>query len=325
MGGRLTTPTGRLVLPSSAPRADWLAARRDGITATDIVAIVGENPYTTPVDVWLDKTSDLPPADDMPSEAAMWGIDLEDVVAQRWAEMHGMAVRRVGLLAKDGDDWMRASLDRIVKPGCNPDGACGLEVKTRNAWVADQWDAGVPASVVTQVQWQMAVSGLGHIHVAALIGGQRLVDHVVNRDEDTIDALTATASRFWVNVLARELPDIDPALWTAADLDRLYPDRSGEREVDPTIVQPLLAACAAAEKKIKPLHRAMAEARVALIALLGDADTAVVDGKPVYTFRGVTYRDVDRNKLAADFPEAWESCTSTRITRTFRISKRGTK
>ena len=39
--GRRVTPTGRLILPATADRADWLTARRSGIGSSDVPAILG--------------------------------------------------------------------------------------------------------------------------------------------------------------------------------------------------------------------------------------------------------------------------------------------
>lgn len=322
VGGRLTSPTGRLVLPSSAPRSDWLAARRDGITATDLVGIIGQSNYTGPADVWLDKTSDFPVSDDGASEAAMWGLDFEDDIALRWAERHSMKVRRVGLLAKDGDDWMRASLDRLVTPGCNLDGMCGLEIKTRNAFVADQWATGIPASVATQVQWQMAVTGLGHIHVAALIGGQRLVEYTVERDEERIDELTAAGARFWACVLARELPEIDPATWTPDQLDKLFPNREGIREVGDAAYG-ALSEYDAATKVIATYIAAKELARTKLVALLGDGEVGCVDGVELYTYKQAERTSVDAKALRADWPDAYAATAKTTTSRTFRVTRKG--
>ena len=205
---RKITPTGVLILSVDAPREDWLAQRRLGITATDLPAILGQNKYKTAIDVWREKVA---PADDNfepaigEAEAAFWGIALEDTVAGKWAEHKGVAVRRVGILHHESHEWARASLDRLVT-GC-PDGRCGLEVKTRSVYAANEWDKGVPADVETQVKWQLLVSGLDHMHVIALIGGQRLVEHVITtNDEDWL--LLGVADGIWQAVKAGVAPQL---------------------------------------------------------------------------------------------------------------------
>lgn len=319
---RRVTPTAVLVLTAEEckDRPTWLAARRHGLTATDLVAIQHPNDYGTVLSVWADKTDPDPVVDDAASEAAMWGLDFEDPIARRWAELHDVKVRDVGLLAHADEPWMLASLDRLVH-GC-PIGRCGLEVKTRNTWVANQWDAGVPAQVVTQVQWQMAVSGLDHIHVAALIGGQRLVDHVIDRDDLHITALKARAARTWAAVVAGTMPEIDDT-WTADMLNTAFPTREGNRVIDGDLVRPILADYFDAQAGGSAYTRTQRDIRDELLRLLGDGDTAVDDnGVTLFTYKASSSRSVDYTRLEADFPEAYAACVNVAWAPRFNPNKK---
>ena len=74
------TPTGVLVYDGAPHTDEWFAARRRGITATDVPKILGLTEYGTARHVWLDKQG-LAPVDEG-SEAARWGTLLEDIVAK---------------------------------------------------------------------------------------------------------------------------------------------------------------------------------------------------------------------------------------------------
>lgn len=272
------TATALSVLPANAPRSKWLAARRGGITATDVVKIVGLSPYGNALDVYLDKRTGLGEGD-APSEEALWGQLLEDQVARQWAARNHAKIRRVGLLAHRGLPHHMASCDRIVIGEGAP-----LELKTRNRW-ADDFEDGVPDRVGVQVQWQMHVTGSDHAHVAALIGGGRLVSHTVGRDQVLIDFLVEEADQVWRAVQTGEPPTLQPWQMTGASLRRAHPDRTGEIEVDPDTAGPLLAAyrgAAAAEKQARADKEL---AKVQLIALLGDAEQGLVNGQPAYVCR----------------------------------------
>lgn len=321
--GRLETPTGRLVVSSHAPREEWLTARRTGIAATDLVAIMGLSNYRTAFDVWTDKVME-PDFDGELSEAGLWGQRLEDPVAQEWAERHGVKVRRVGLIHNDQHAWALASLDRIVT-GC-PDGRCALEVKTRNLFVQAEWERDLPADVLTQTRWQLLVSGLDHIHVAALIGGQRLVEHRVERDADHEAKLLNAARLVWEAVQSNTTPDLPAELWTSEFLDQRHPDRSGEVEVDPTATE-LVHDYNRISGDIKYLEGEKEKLRTRLVGLLGDGDTATVDGEVLYTFKGSSVRRLNSKALLAKYsdlekdPEVWNTST----TRSLRITtKKGT-
>ena len=67
-------------------RAEWLAARKAGIGGSDAAAIIGLNPFSSPLTVWADKTSADEPQEESESEAIWLGNVLEDHVARRYAE-----------------------------------------------------------------------------------------------------------------------------------------------------------------------------------------------------------------------------------------------
>lgn len=321
---RKLTPTGQLLLSVDAPREAWLAARKDGITATDLPAILGLNKYKTAIDVWLEK---LNPADELfepalgEKEAAFWGIQLEDTVARAWAESAGVTVRRVGILANEDLPWMRASLDRLVQ-GC-PDGRCGLEVKTRSGYVADEWSQGVPADVAAQVHWQLLVSGLDHIHVIALLGGQRLVQHKVSLEGVDSAAMIANALLVWDAVRSGEAPKLPENLWTDQYLEQAHPDRGGEVEVDASVAETVQAYLLVLDQE-RELGARKAELRTQLVGALGDFESATWNGQPIYSYKTSTSRRFDQKALAALYPETSDDdrLWSVSETRSLRITQK---
>lgn len=319
---RRVTPTGQLILSADAPRETWLASRRDGITATDLPAILGLSKYKTAIDVWMEKISDSSDAFEPAigeKEAALWGIVLEDTVARTWAEHAGVTVRRVGIICHEDHAWMRASLDRLVN-GCSR-GRCGLEVKTRSGYVGDEWDKGVPADVVAQVRWQLIVSGLDHIHVIALIGGQRLVEHTITLEDANVPEIIGYASTVWNAVQAGEAPQLPEAVWTDDYLDQLHPDRTGEVEVDRT-TEFLVNDYQRVITEISVLEDTKAEIRTQLIGALGEHETATSDGRTLYSYKSSTRKSLDQKALAELHSDAiaddriWKTTTS----RTLRLA-----
>lgn len=319
---RHVTPTGILVLSSDAPREEWLGERTRGITATDLPKILGLSQYGTAIDVWTSKLSDnadtFEPAIGS-NEAAFWGIEFEDTVARAWADHVGLGIRRIGIIQNDANPWMRASLDRLVT-GC-PDGRCALEVKTRSAYKGDDWKDGVPAEERAQVEWQLHVSGLDHIHIIALIGGQRLVQHVIHATEVDADRLIVPASIVWQSVqsgLAPKLPDTN---WSDEYLEQLHPNREGAVEVD---TETMLTATAYEElvAQIKVLTERKDELKTKLVGALGEHESATWDGTPLYTYTSATTRRLNNKALAEFHPDVTndDRIWSTTTTRTLRVS-----
>lgn len=320
---RRITPTAVLVLPVDASKEEWLATRREGITATDMPKILGLSDYGTAIDVWMDKVS---PSEDTfimeigEGEAALWGTVLEDTVARTWADSKGWSVRRIGVIAHEDEPWIRASLDRLVH-GC-PDGRCGVEVKTRSGYVAKAWEEAVPADVTVQVEWQLITSGLDHIHVIALIGGQKLAQHIIQqptaeRRKELID----TARIVWDSVGTGDAPKMPATVWTDDYLNQLHPEHEGSVEIDTTTLvtatayQDLTQQITLLEDKKKAL-------RTQLIGAIGDAEAATMAGVQIYTYKASSTRRLDAKKLAAKYPQAAkdEDIHNTTTTRTLRVS-----
>lgn len=204
-------------------RLAWLDRRRAGIGGSDAAATVGLHPWVSPLSLYWDKTGEIE-GDKEPTESMEWGIRLEGVVAEAWAEKNGQAIKRfppydpANIVAHPDYPWMLANLDAVVLADNSdldftdvddhhPVGV--LEVKTANGWAEHDWDDGVPPHVLIQVQHQLAVTGMPVGYVACLVGGQRFVQDVVERDEEMIAGLIEAEARFWRCVVDRTPPAVD--------------------------------------------------------------------------------------------------------------------
>lgn len=286
--GRRDTPTGTIIarLDPQTERPDWLTLRRTGIGSSDMSAVLGMSRYRSELDVYMDKIGATPLDSDDAGEAALWGNIFEQPVAAEWAKRHDVRVRRIGTVAHVERRHLLCDLDRYVV-GCPHHDRCALEVKTRSAWKADEWrDGGLPEDVEAQVMQQLAVTGLDAIHVAGLVGGQRLESRVVLPDPDYIADLYAVADQFWADHVEARVPPTISSLELLEDyLKRLTPDKG--TPVDLTDAE---------QREVKHLTRAIIhgdnmaaaaeEAKRELKALIGaDATDVVIDGQAWWTWR----------------------------------------
>jgi len=279
MTARRVTPTGILVSTAASETAEWFAVRRDGITATDIPKILGLSQYGNARTVYENKLGHL--ADDEAGEPARWGTLLEDVVAREWASRTQNPVRRVGIVANAARPWIRASCDRRLV-GQN----AALEVKTRSAYVAGAWRDGIPDDVLAQVAWQRIATGFHRIHVACLIGGQRLIDFLYEQDADVERYVMEQAEKVWQHVQDGVPPHVEPDQLLLDMLNRLYPDRSGDRDLtsDSQVVDLHRAQLDTARRQRAAAEKAETAAKAALVQLLGDGQVALVDGEFAYAY-----------------------------------------
>ncbi|WP_328721778.1 YqaJ viral recombinase family protein [Streptomyces sp. NBC_00247] len=324
--GRRITPTGRLILPATADRADWLTARRSGIGSSDVPAILGLVDYTPPLKVYLDKTGH--DVDDA-GEAAYWGTVNEENVARRWAMQSRSVIRRVGLVAHIDHPHRMTTLDRRVTEcplSADEQAPCALEVKTRSAFKGAQWHAGPPDDVLAQILWQIAVNGYEHMHFAVLIGGNEYHQGTVRADQymDVMADIVIAMDRFWFDHVQAEVP---PAVTGDGDalvrlFRRLHPTRTGAVDIDrhDDALDALLdyGRHQRAESAAKKAKNA---AKARMIAALNSAQTALIGGEHAYSLEPSNAAPrVDLAQLAERWPDAYAACVAPNPTERINIA-----
>lgn len=199
--------------------------------ASDAPAALGLDRYRSPLTLWRElrgeHVEDTTP--EFVREAARWGQALEPIVRGRYA-----LDRQVGVVVPvlswvhEVEQWLRCTPDGFVmkagtatvgvmdderdrrSPGYvkgNSDGM--LQVKTRSAFLRDEWMGGVPAKEEVQVRVEMAVCGLPWSDVACLIGGNHLVIHRVERDLELESNILRDLRAFWTLVQTGKEPPVD--------------------------------------------------------------------------------------------------------------------
>jgi len=279
-------PTGAtVILEPGAPEADWHEARRNGIGGSDMAAICGLNPWTSPLEIWMRKVGQpVPRRDDgVLSEAALMGHLLEPVVATRFIALTGLyAAEGPGTLRRPDKPWI-ANLDRVTHENGRPG---VVEIKTRSSYALTEWTEEVPVDVQIQVQWYLAVTGWQFAHVACLIGGQRTIVHRLQRDEQMIADLGTIADDFWEQVETGQQPPIDGTHATGQLLDRLHATPTENVVVaDAAEVESWLKHRAHAKEALEGAEMAITEADNHLKAIAGQATDVHIRGELAYSWR----------------------------------------
>ncbi len=185
--------------------------RLEGMTATDIAAVVNLHPYRSPISVWSEKRGEAPPWID--TDRTRWGDLLEPVIRSDYAARHEVRVEVPGTLEHPDAPWMLATPDGVAYPIGGADPLEGLEIKCHTIRLS--WMYGppgtdeVPPHVLIQAVWGMAVTGLTRWRVIAFIDGQPQ-EYLIDRDDELIGALQERAEKFLVdNVRGGTPPDPD--------------------------------------------------------------------------------------------------------------------
>ncbi|BEP71400.1 MULTISPECIES: YqaJ viral recombinase family protein [unclassified Variovorax] len=190
----------------------WSNVYETGIGNLDAAAAVGRDPFKSPVRLWMEKTEraellqPTPGAASMPDDAAYWSRLLDPIVAAHYTVRTGRQVRRTStFLRHPQHPWM------VTHPGREVVGATNvqlLECRCVGMDAAALWVEGLPAYVRIQMLHQLAVTGAQAVDVVALICGQDLQIHRVEREEVEISRLVDAEREFWHCV---ELDQAPPA------------------------------------------------------------------------------------------------------------------
>lgn len=270
---------------------EWLQARKAGVTASEVGAILGLSPFATPLSVWLSKQPDAEPTPQ--TEAMRWGHVHEPRILEAYAAEAGVWVMDGGGLLQSKDyPWMLASLD-----------GWATSKDENQPWIVEAKTSGrsfdyPPDTYIAQVQWQMATTGLDRGDIAVLFRGNRLEVWSIDRDQDWIDqARDYCHEWFNTHVVGGVAPDpVLPA--DAPNLAKAFPAEWGaESEIPPELWAQFVEAMEAA----KAAQLAAADAKAAIQLVMRESTEATVDGQTVGTWRPTKpRRTVDVSALKRD-------------------------
>jgi putative phage-type endonuclease len=319
------------VLVPAATEAEWLAARRRGVTASEVAILAGVAPdsWDSPYSLYHRKKGTLPAQDD--SDRLSLGRVLEPYVAARFAERRFPELFVEGdgrqLYAHPGRPWQLATPDRFAWESdrhyaYHRDPVAVVECKTSasyDGWGDDGTDE-IPVYYRCQVLWQMDVIGVASWFVACVFlpGGQLRVyegalDNAARAD---LKLLREAARRFLERLDHGDPPEVDWRPATSRALRALHPS---VEDRDVTLGGQMSISYRAAQRRYKAAEQRKDEMTNRVLAAMGTARRAVDPaGRPVATRSVSEPRRISASKLRESWPEAAAACTvrkpETRLT-----------
>lgn len=276
--------------------------------SSDIAAVLGISPWRSAVDLWLDKV-DPQPEDGRNAKAKARGTRLEPYLRDMVESEFGLKIARYNQRYVDINvPYLAAEVDAETYDGDN------IELKTASPFARKEWgEEGsdeLPLHYNAQVQFALGVTGRQRCRVFALIGDD-LKPYVIERDEETIDAMRERCVEFWERFV---IPKVRPPLdfereGVLETLKRLYPGTSGEvlkAEAGHAHWRAVIEAAQAKHKHYKSVYEA---GRAHLLDVIGEGTALEFDdgvsfirkqiSKKGYTvdYEPTTYFDVRFGKL----------------------------
>jgi len=186
---------------------DWLAWRRQGITATDAAIILGRSPYKTRWRLWAEKTGFAREVDLSFNPLVRHGVENEDLARQRFEVTHNDLLLPV-CVESEQYPLLRASLDGLRENG-EP-----VEIKSPSQSVyeevcLDGLNSQSYQLYYPQVQHQLLVTNAPKGWLMFYYEGKSK-EFEIHRDEKMINDIILNAKIFWKEVLNKKEPDKDP-------------------------------------------------------------------------------------------------------------------
>lgn len=283
--------------------AEQIAIRATGIGASEIAAIVGIDPWQSPIDVWLRKRGIVALGTDEESEAAEVGSLLEPSLVDLFRARTGLSqvTRPVKTYCHPEHAWVLASPDALLGDPEHPDALAEFKVVGFN--MRSDWEDGVPLKVVAQVQWQMMVMRVTLCHVARLIGTDFQVIGV-RADAEAQQLLFEAGQEFW-----RSVQDGTPPPPSAMEDRREYLKkrfRGTTRDILPVppdhagFVEDLRRQYLEAKSDCAEAQTALEHVECELKELIGDAGGIRLPSGDAFTWQRDQVGRADYKSIAAD-------------------------
>lgn len=252
-------------------RDEWVSLRRSYLGASDASAVLGMNPWKSPVDVFLEKTGR---ATNNADSIDMWlGREIEPVIAKLFEQESGMKCRQdFKIRCHPKYDYLRTNLDRVVQ-------SAPLEMKM----MAKYTD--IPPHYYTQIMFQAMVTDAPHVYFAVLSTStpRSFYWHKFMRDDDLIEEMRSECVNFWETyITGDEIPD--PL--TARDAKGLYPDPDPEstHEADRDARNDV-EMIADIVGKIKEKQSEVDELKASVMNKMKESEVLTWHGLPIATWR----------------------------------------
>lgn len=293
-----------LVSTIGLSRQDWLKARQQGIGGSDVAGILQANSYTSPLKIYLDKTTPVSEGtESTQNEAMRQGHDLEEYCASRFEEATGKKVRRVNAIIQHIDyPFILANLDRRV------DGEDAiLECKTTNAFNGKIYAANeIPEAYQLQCHHYLLATGASRCYLAVLVLGTGFYYYTIERDEDMCALLLEKERAFWSLVEAGTPPGWDGSPAATDILRNKYPRVS---EATTELMDTTAKDVAEYHKLgglIKNLELRREIIKQNLLDEMGEAEFGTINGETVARRIWINGREtLDGKRLKAEKPEIY--------------------
>ena len=239
------------------------AKRKETIGASEGAAVLGLSPWKSPIDVWRYKTG-RQTNDAANSEAAHWGLRLEPIVAQEYADRNNVT------LSDSQGRYKRGVLSATIDYRIDDDTL--LEIKTTSAWMPTWQD--VPTYYRVQAYHQMICTDATKVVFALLAGGNKYEEHIVTRpDSEYLTVYERALTLWWQRHIVADKP---PEPINIEDMYKLFPRAAKDTSAIATREMVMeIDEYRTLLNQVKGCESRMDDIKKGIMKIMGDSETLV--------------------------------------------------
>lgn len=308
---------------------------------SDAAAVIGLSPWSTPVELWMQKTGRTPREEPTAAKQRMYdrGHKLEpfirEMVIQRLQDM-GLEVELIAVneryadkvhpflaceidfeLRVTGEIEIGGKLYQLDREHMNAD-AKSVSGFARKKWGVEENTEDVPIEYAAQFMHGLGITGRDKCLVAALRSFDDVDIYWTLRDDDTINAMRARCVQFWNDHV---LADVPPDPMEFSDIKALFPLDNG-KAVDATEE---IAQKVADLKRVKATIKDLEEQEKLLTFDVGNFisphTTLKYLDKEIATWKAQSTARIDTVAIKEQAPEIAAKFTKTTLSRVLRLKK----
>lgn len=261
-------------------RASWLALRAHDLTASDIGAAVGIDPYKTPLRLYAEKLGTLQAEPD--SNIMRRGRWMEAAVLEALREEQpGWVVEKCNVYLRDPALRLGATPDAVATTDDGEIVNVQCKVVSKPAYERD-WIDGPPMPYVLQTLTEGLLQGTGSV-IAALVVDTYSADlflHAVPRHGGAEARVMQIADEFWRNIENGVRPAVDfkrdaetlAAMWPQSHADPVL-DLTGDNRLPELLIERGVL-----KQAVKDCDQRLIEIDTEIKDKLGDAERATLPG-----------------------------------------------
>lgn len=194
-------------------KPEWLKARLEVVTSTEIGALFGVSPYKTEFELWYEK-KDKQIIRIVENNRMTWGNRLEPVIAKGIADDNNWIIEKANYFISNKHLKIGASFDFFILDEKGIPNQI-LEIKNvdslvfKNQWLKEGNDIQAPDHIEIQVQLQLLVTNFECAYIGVLAGGNDI--HLIKRfpDREIQKAIVDKAKSFWTSIDNNSPPNPD--------------------------------------------------------------------------------------------------------------------